>query len=153
MNFDIIYKENHKRILNRIISKIGDVVLSEELTNDVFMKVYKHLDRFDETKASMSTWIMNIAKNTIIDHYRRAKKVTLSLDAPIGNENEEHKNTYSDKIKAPSNPYKEMVSGETMSRIQDEISNLNPKYREIAELSFNQQLSYEDIATRLDITL
>lgn len=152
-NFDSIYKDNHKRVLNFVINKINYITDAEELTNDVFMKVHKHLANFDEDKASMTTWIMNITKNSVIDYYRKKREKIVSLDESNDKESDNVGVRLMDTITSSSNPHKEMVSSETMDRIQDELSSLPDTYRDIASLFFNEELSYDEISTRLEIPL
>ena len=102
--FNQIYSDNHKRVLNFITMKINDNLIAEELTNDVFMSLYKHLNSFDETKASMTTWIMNFAKNKVIDHYRKVKLNAISLNKEIDDNN----TSFIDLIPSRSNQHNEM---------------------------------------------
>lgn len=68
-----IYKEYHDKVLRLINGKISNYTEAEDITSDVFVKVYAKLDSFDETKASISTWIYRIAQNTLIDYFRTRK--------------------------------------------------------------------------------
>lgn len=151
-NFDQIYSDNHKMVLNFVAMKINEFTKAEELTNDVFMRVYKHLDNYDENKSSVKTWVMNIAKNIVIDHYRRVKKETISLDSSIRND-EDSKITIMDRMSANSNPHKEFVSNEVYNIIQDEMSSLDGKYYDVANLFFNEGMSYEEISAELKIPM
>ena len=150
-NFNEVYSSNHKKVLNYVNRKItDDLTVAEELTNDIFMKVYKSFDTYDSNLASMSTWVMNIANNAVIDHYRKKTNDTVSLDATIG---EDGKISLMDKIPSPTNPHKKMVSDETLEIIQGEFDALPEKYREIAKLYFNNQLTYDEIVAKLNIPL
>jgi RNA polymerase sigma-70 factor (ECF subfamily) len=55
----------------------GRVDEAEDLTQEVFVKVFRNLDRFQETDASFSTWLTTIARNQAIDHYRRRREERL----------------------------------------------------------------------------
>ena len=68
-----IYKDYHGKVFGYIISQVSNSDLAEDLSEDVFLKVYEKLDTFDETKASISTWIYTIARNTLTDYYRTRK--------------------------------------------------------------------------------
>lgn len=68
-----IYEEYHMKVLRYIQNKVNDYYLAEDLCSDVFMKVYQKLDTFDDTKASISTWIFTITRNRLIDYYRTRK--------------------------------------------------------------------------------
>lgn len=65
-----IYLEYRDKICSYIRGKAENYHDAEDLTAQVFEKVYSKLDSFDETKASLSTWIYTIARNTVTDFYR-----------------------------------------------------------------------------------
>ena len=147
-NFNKIYSDNHKAVLSFISFKISDTSIAEELSNDVFMRVHKHLHRYDAEKSAIKTWVMNIAKNIVIDHYRKVKMDAISLDSSISS-NEDSKITVMDRMHTNSNPLKEIVSEEMVDLVKDEISSLDDKYKDVAELFFISELSYEEISDRL----
>ncbi|QAT50442.1 sigma-70 family RNA polymerase sigma factor [Caproiciproducens sp. NJN-50] len=64
-----------------ILKVCGDVTLSEDLTQDTFLKLVRGIEKFDvHGKASFSTWVITIAKNCYLDHLRRNKREVLSLE-------------------------------------------------------------------------
>ena len=65
-----VFLEYNLKVRNYILGKINNFHLAEDLCSEVFDKVYAKLDTFDEKKASLSTWIFTIARNTLIDYYR-----------------------------------------------------------------------------------
>lgn len=154
-DFNKIYAKSHKSILNFILRKVNSQVIAEELTNDVFMKVYNHLENYDESRSTMNTWIMNITSNTIIDYYRKKKLETLSLDKEIfGDYNGDKAPTFIDRLHSKDKtPFEKISISEGVEHIQDVIGDLPEKYALIAELFFNQEYSYEEIAKRLDVPL
>ena len=97
-DFNKIYNKSHKSILNFILRKVNSQMIAEELTNDVFMKVYNHLENYDESKSAMNTWIMNITSNTIIDYYRKKKLETISLNKDMRDYHGEKTLTFIDKV-------------------------------------------------------
>lgn len=68
-----IYEQYHDKVLRYIYGKVNDMYLAEDLCSDVFLKVTEKLDSFDASKASISTWIFTITRNTLTDHYRTRK--------------------------------------------------------------------------------
>ena len=77
-NQEEIYEQFRPKVFSYLYYKINDYYEAEDITEDVFLKVFKRLDTFDETKLSLNTWIFNITKNTLIDYYR-TKKDSLEL--------------------------------------------------------------------------
>lgn len=68
-----IYLQFSAKVKGYIYTRVNDINLAEDLCSDVFLKVYEKLDSFDNTKASLSTWIFTITRNTLIDYYRVRK--------------------------------------------------------------------------------
>ena len=77
--FQEIYEEFYNRVLSYISARVNDQYKAEDLTSDVFFKCYKNIDRYDETKAAVSTWVFTIASNTLKNYYRD-NKPTASID-------------------------------------------------------------------------
>ena len=152
-NFEIVYKENADDILKYVSFKIQNFETAQEITNDVFMKVHKHWKNFDRKKSSMRTWIINIAKNTVIDYFRMKKENTISLDAYKDDENLKYKtNAIFLKVTSPS-PYQLITSKETITGIQKEIISLPKQCKRIANLYFNHGMKYKAIANKTGMTL
>jgi len=152
-NFNSIYSENHKMVLNFINMKVNEFSVAEELTNDVFMRVHKHLNNYDSDKASVKTWVMNIAKNIVIDHYRKSKLETISVDKEDENGVSGYATWKMFSASSKATPHSEMVRGEIGDEIQRSISSLDGKYRDVADLFFNKELSYEEISKELNIPI
>lgn len=152
-NFNEIYNANYKMILGFVIRKVNDLQLAEELTNDIFMKVYNHLHNFDSKKSAMKTWIMNITSNTVIDYYRKKKLDTISLNKD--NDNGEDKSTsLIDKLVCHiPTPYQTLDSKERMNKIDRVIAELSNSEFEVAYYYFKEELTYQEIADVMKINL
>ena len=77
-----LYKEFYPKVFGYVRSKVNPSD-AEDVTANVFVKVYANLERFDEQRASLSTWIYTITHNTVIDHWKRQEKAPLSLEAHL----------------------------------------------------------------------
>ncbi len=73
MDIEKVYKEYHDRLLSYIRFKVGNPEDAEDICSEVFLKVQKNADKYEESKGSVARWIYVIAGNTIIDHYRTNK--------------------------------------------------------------------------------
>lgn len=73
MDIEKIYRDYHGKVCGYIRSKINSAQDAEDLTADVFVKVFEKLGTFDESKASLSTWIYTITRNTLTDYFRTRK--------------------------------------------------------------------------------
>ena len=68
-----IYTQYRDKVFGFVRSKIVNQTEAEDIVQTVFLKVYSNLDKYDETKASLSTWIYTITRNTVYD-YLKAKR-------------------------------------------------------------------------------
>lgn len=146
-NFNEIYKVYSTNVFNYLNKKTGyrDSELARDLMQETMVKVHNHLDSFDGNKASMNTWIITIARNTWIDYDRKRRVDT----QPINNFVDEDGNEMI-HIEADENPLNDVINNQIGEGIQLAFSKLPDLYRQYADLFFNQQLSYDEIANELN---
>ena len=65
-----IYLDYHDKVSSYVRGKIQDHHEAEDIVSSVFVKVYQKLESFDPVKASLSTWVYAITRNTVVDYYR-----------------------------------------------------------------------------------
>jgi len=122
---------------------------ARDLAQEIFIKVFSLLDRYDENFA-FSSWLFRIATNHCIDHLRRNRLRFLSLEGGIGADGEEI------ELQVPDGgPRPDIVleRKEALDRLEEVIAELPPHYSVITLLRHDQQLSYEEIAEILDLPL
>lgn len=68
---DEIYSAYKEKVTAYVRSHISDPYMAEDIVSEVFLKVYRNLEGFDESRASLSTWIYSITRNTVIDYYKK----------------------------------------------------------------------------------
>lgn len=156
-NFNQIYKENHRQVLNFIHSRVRNMDISQELANDVFMRVHDNLEKYDETLSSFRTWIMNIAQNAVIDYWRKVKMETISISGMVNDQSEDDNSnmdvlSFYGKV-SNDTPESQMINKESLSNFRNIVNQLPKTYVKIANLFFNEQYSYEEISKALDIPL
>lgn len=124
-----------------------DQLTSEELAQDVFVRLYQARERWVPT-ARLRTWIYRIAHNLWIDHLRRRRNV-LSLDAERGEEGLR----LSDVISAPAaaDPDAAERDAAIRSRVRTALEELPEGQREVFVLANNHGMKYQDIAAVLGI--
>lgn len=71
-SFEKIYEEYFGKIYNYIFGQMLNREISEDLTEDVFVKVLENFDRYDPARAGVSTWIYTIARNAVADYRKKA---------------------------------------------------------------------------------
>lgn len=122
---------------------------ARDLGQEVFIKVFGLLDRFDESYA-FSSWLFRIATNHCIDHLRRNRMRFLSLESSIGKDGQEYEMQLPDR---GPDPDQALQRQQALERLEEVIADLPPHYRAITLLRHDQQLSYEEIAEILQLPL
>jgi RNA polymerase sigma-70 factor (ECF subfamily) len=70
-----IYAEYHQKVSAYVRGKVQDLHQAEDLVSAVFLKVVQGLDGYDPAKASVSTWVYTITRNTVTDYFRTRRAV------------------------------------------------------------------------------
>ncbi len=133
--------ERFRRRVFRIAYKFtGKHDQAEDLTQEVFLKVFKSLDKFNQD-ADFSTWLSSVARNYCIDHYRARKreKEVLVEDALA----------YDLATASYGNPYRVLEDQDWRSLMRRGLDQLPDKLREAVILRDLQGLTYHEMATRL----
>lgn len=79
INFDEIFDEYKDLVFSKVYITLGDFNIAEEITQNIFVKVYFWLKKF-ENKSSIKTWIFSIVRNACIDYIRKKKEDKISID-------------------------------------------------------------------------
>lgn len=146
--FTDLVRRYEKRVVNyvyRITHRYED---SFDLTQEIFMKVYLALDRFDP-KYQFSTWLFRIAQNSAIDALRRKGVTEVSMTKP-GHEEDGKEREFAD---SGISPYRALKNKQMGVAIEEAVENLPPDYRELIQLRHFAELSYEDIASMKKLPL
>jgi RNA polymerase sigma-70 factor (ECF subfamily) len=127
---------------------------AEEVTQDTFIRAHRGLVNFRGDSA-FSTWLYQIATNLARNRYwywwRRRRDQTVSFDQPIGGDNE---TTLAEMIPAElETPEDATITQEFVNRIAECMGKLSPKHREILILRNVKNLSYEEVAEILHISV
>ncbi len=118
---------------------------AEDLTQEVFIKVFQTLATYDAAQGSFGTWLNRVARNHLVDHYRRTRKdrVTSSLeDETAGVES---------KTSGEESPMARVETRERRELLQSALDQLSPDMREAVILRDFQDLDYEEIAQVLQV--
>lgn len=148
--FEVLIINYEKLIYNVIYKMMGNPEDTYDLSQKVFIKVYTKLDQFDGT-SQFSTWLYCIATNTCLDELRRRKgKEPFSIDQAI-----ESKDGYIHCEQEDKNENVEgiIIEKEKARIIQMALNEVNEKNRIVLILREIEQLSYDEIAESLDISL
>lgn len=122
---------------------------AQDLTQEVFLRVYRSLGSFRSSEGSFSTWLARLTRNLLIDHYRRTRneRVTDSIEEQLpGSEGRTE-----EKFRSTSRPDSVVAGREAGELLQAALSRLSPELRETIILRDLQEMEYREIADVLSI--
>ncbi len=142
----------HRRIYNICYRFAGSPDDAQDLTQEVFIKMYRTLNSYDLERGAFMTWVTTMARNLLVDHFRKTKqdRLTDSLDSARS----EHEDAMPlseqlpDPAAAPDARAQSHEVGETVHRA---LQKLSPDLREAVILRDLQDMDYKDIATVLKV--
>lgn len=152
--FGDFVRDNWERVFSRAYGLLKNREDAEEVAQDTFIRARKGIDSF-RGDCSAATWLHRIATNLARNKYwywwRRKKAESLSLDAPVS---EDSNSTFADAIASDApTPSDDALSGEFCEILPRAISSLDEKYAAILRMRAQRDLSYEEIADELGLTV
>lgn len=138
-----------RRIYNLCFRFVGRVDQAEDLTQEVFLKVFRNLSSYDAGSGQFVTWMMSVGRNLLIDHYRQSKddRVTVSVTA----ENDDELGILDSLPTSEPNAHAEMERNERAVLLRRALDKLPPQLKEAVILRDLEELSYEEIEQILKI--
>ena len=154
---DVAYRELVNRyerpVFTLVYRMVRDRELAEDLTQDTFVKVLSHVDKY-RPEFKFSSWLFKIANNVAIDHLRRRTLDTVSMDgSPHAGTAEAVEASSFDVAIPQESALDELEARELGGAIERAIAGLRPEYRSCILLRHVEGRSYEEIAATLDLPL
>lgn len=144
-----LVRVHSRRIYGLCFRFVGKESEAQDLTQEVFLRVYRTLGSFRSAEGSFSTWVARLTRNLLIDHYRRTRneRVTDSIEeqAP-GTEGRAE-----EKLRSASRPDSTVAGREASELLQSALGKLSPELRETIILRDLQEMEYREIAEVLAI--
>jgi RNA polymerase sigma-70 factor, ECF subfamily len=139
------------RLLNFIFRTIGDREKAEDLVQEVFIRVYRHLHRFDRTK-KFSTWVYTIASNLAKNELRNRSRNPLVLFQTLRSnwDDDDRPLQFEDSTARPDDMYRKRHLREL---VEDTVAKLPEHHRQVFVLRELEGKSYEEIAEITDCNL
>lgn len=145
--FEELVRRYQRPIVGYIYRMLNDYDASLDVSQEVFIKVYKSLDKYS-CEYKFSTWLYRIAHNATIDHIRRNSQNLQSL------ETESEEGAYQMQLESPlPTPEQNQERREWKSEIESVVKCLPSAYRELILLRHTQELSYDEIAEVTNLPL
>jgi RNA polymerase sigma-70 factor (ECF subfamily) len=143
--WEALLKAYSRKIYNLCYRFTGRVEEAEDVTQEVFIKVFQTLKSYHAAQGSFGTWLNRVARNHLVDHYRRARKdrVTSSLEDELP-EAEQQPSPHME-------PTGQVESRERREVLQQGLDKLSPDLREAVILRDLHDLDYEEIAQVLSV--
>jgi len=138
--FAELYEQFMPRVFSYICYRVGDVYLAEDLTSDVFLKALEGFSCYRSDRASFSTWLLSIARHTVIDHYRVSdKRRTIRLEKAA-------------VMSSESTFEEEVARKEERKKLQLCLATLPAQEQEIISLKFGAEFTNRQIAQMLGLS-
>lgn len=131
-----LYADFHGKVMSYVAGKVSNPHDAEDLVSSVFVKVYQKMDVYDESKASVSTWIYTITRNTVVDYYRTRKQFSeVPEDFTIGGEIDQ-----------------KLINDEMLEQLYEALSQLDVRSRDLIILHYYKGYTLKVTAEKLQIS-
>jgi RNA polymerase sigma-70 factor (ECF subfamily) len=139
--WETIVRQNWRKVFNVAYKFVGKHDEAEDLTQDIFLKIFKALSTFDR-RANFQTWIVSISRNLCIDHYRSVRKERQTIAREVDTGDLQPAST-------ERGPYASAEHQDLRAMLRLALEGLPPTLRTAVVLRDLQELSYQEIADRL----
>lgn len=134
-----------RRIFNLAYRFTSSVDAAEDLTQDVFIRIYKTLDQYDAKQGDLANWLMRLARNLIIDDYRHRQRNPQNTMADAVDDHQYHLRAVG------TSAQRDMERRELAAQVQEGINKLPPDLKTCVILRDIEELSYQEIVDTLQI--
>ena len=141
--WDEIVRLYWRRVFNIAYKFVGRHDLAEDLTQDIFLKIFKSLDTFDR-RANFQTWLISVSRNLCIDHYRSVRQERQAIDYQVD------PNELSPVSRDPG-PIAAIEQQDRVVLLREALAALPESLRKAVLMRDIQELTYQEIADRLHL--
>ncbi len=138
-----IVRTYRRKVFNVAYKFVGTHEGAEDLTQDIFLKLFRSLETFDR-RANFQTWLVSVSRNLCIDHYRsvRRERMLVRRDLDAGDLH---------PVATTDSPYAPLEHRDRAELIRAGLARLAPALRTAVVMRDLQELSYQEIAARLGV--
>ena len=140
-----IVQNYSRRIYNLAYRFTSRADAAEDLTQEVFIRVYRSLDQYDPKQGDLQNWLMRLARNLVIDDYRKRQRAPHDNQADDLADHTYHLHT------AASSAQREIERRELGAQVQAGIDKLSPDLRTCVILRDIEEMTYQEIVELLRI--
>ncbi len=141
------YRESIYYMMLKMVKNQDD---ADDLTIEAFGKAFNRLEQYSPSFA-FSTWLFKIASNNCIDFIRKKRIKVTSMDT--GRTTDDGDVIFFDAKATTLNPEETIIQSQKVKLMRDLVGKLKPRYKELIEKRYFEELSYEEIAEELNLPL
>src|SRR4029079_10793195 len=138
-----IVRLHRRKVFNIAYKFVGKHDLAEDLTQDIFLKLYRSLHTFDR-RANSQTWLISVSRNLCIDHYRSVRKERETINRDVD------ASTLS-PVSRDRSAYAQLELRDRVQLLRAALDMLPPTLRTAVLMRDIQELTYQEIADRLNV--
>jgi RNA polymerase sigma-70 factor, ECF subfamily len=134
-----------RRVYNMCYRFTGNTAAAEDLTQEIFLRVYRTLSSYRAEFGAFGTWLTSVTRNMLVDHYRRGRRdrLTDSIDDEV--------RQLEEKLSPTHTPERAALAAELSDQLQRGLARLSPDLREAVILRDLQGLEYREIQAVLKV--
>ena len=141
--WELIVRQYWRKVFNVAYKFVGSHEQAEDLTQEIFLKIFRSLDTFDR-RANFQTWLISVSRNLCIDHYRSVRKERQTIDRDVAAED-------LSPAAATASPLATLENRDLAATLRQALQTLPQSLRVAVLLRDLQELSYLEIAERLGL--
>ncbi|HUL71568.1 MAG TPA: sigma-70 family RNA polymerase sigma factor [Vicinamibacterales bacterium] len=141
--WDQIVRQHWRKVFNLAYKFVGRHDEAEDLTQDIFLKIFKALHTFDR-RANFQTWLISISRNLCIDHYRSVRKERETMARDVDP-------SHLTPVSRERGPHSQLEQLDLKNLVRQALAELAPALRQAVVLRDLQEFSYQEIADQLGL--
>jgi RNA polymerase sigma-70 factor (ECF subfamily) len=141
--WDLIVRQYRRKVFNVAYKFVGRHEEAEDLTQEIFLRVFKSLDTFDR-RANFQTWLISVSRNLCIDYYRSVRKERQTINRDVDA-------SELSPAAQEAGPIAALEQRDRVSLLRDALGALPEALRTAVLLRDIHELSYQEIASRLGL--
>jgi RNA polymerase sigma-70 factor, ECF subfamily len=143
-SWEELVRRHTRRVYNLCYRFTGNSAAAEDLSQEVFIRVYRTLTSYQSTQGAFATWLTSVTRNLLVDHYRRTRRdrLTDSIDSMPRFEQQPSPTRTPDRLAQAT---------ELSAQVQQGLAKLSPELREAVILRDLQGLEYAEIRAVLQV--
>jgi len=146
-----LVRTHHRRVYGLCYRFTGNAADAEDLTQDVFLKIYSNLSSFDTGRGSLQVWITTMTRNLLVDNFRRTKNLRATGSLDEGWDVTDELRPVDRLVSSGPSPHESAAQKELAKMVQNALARVSVELREAVILRDLQDMDYKEIAQVLGI--